>query len=375
MPWLRRRRNGFLVSWRDENRRERSRFFGDEQDAVAFLKEAEGQELAAKVLRGPGIPGWDDPDAIPEAVEDEYGFARYLRDFIEKDRNLRETTREQYLISLRTHIEGTLLGRADVRAIMPDDVQRFWDRLKIGNGALRNVQQLLSKGFNRAVRAGLIDVSPLHRTDIHRPSKRRATEIVPLTVSEIEQLADGAIQPRARMAILLMAYGGLRAGEVGGLRTQDVDFKRCQLRLRQQVVRTHRGMYVTDLKTDAARRTVPVPCSLAEELRAFVDANRAADDGRIFHSDGRLWSHQLIRKAVVTAAKRAGIRDVHPHVLRHTAVSLLIDDGANPKAIQVFVGHSNIQMTLDVYGHLFDYGGAALGESMERRREAHRNGS
>ncbi len=67
------------------------------------------------------------------------------------------------------------------------------------------------------------------------------------------------------------------------------------------------------------------------------------------------------------------MRPVNSHLLRHTAVSLLIDDGANPKAIQAFVGHSNIRETMDTYGHLFDYGGQALADSMERRREQYRN--
>jgi integrase len=70
----------------------------------------------------------------------------------------------------------------------------------------------------------------------------------------------------------------------------------------------------------------------------------------------------------------ANLPPIHAHMLSHTAVSLLIDDGANPKAIQTFVGHSSITMTLGTYGHLMDYGGGALVESMERRREAHRNG-
>jgi integrase len=65
---------------------------------------------------------------------------------------------------------------------------------------------------------------------------------------------------------------------------------------------------------------------------------------------------------------------VHAHQLRHAAVSLLIDDGANPKDIQAFVGHADIRETLQTYGHLFDHGGAALAASMERRREARRNG-
>lgn len=377
MAWIVERRGGFLVRWRDAERKTRSKFVHTPEEAEELRAKVEAQARARRVLSGvEGIPGWESERVVGEAAEPEYAFETYLRAAIENDRNLRETTREMYLIGVRNHIEKTPLGKADIRGIQPEDVQRFWDGLEIGNGALRNVQQLLSKGFNRAVRGGLIDVSPLRRTDIRRPTKRQRAHVVPLTVAQIERLADAASTRRTRLAVLLMAYTGLRAGEVGGLRVQDVVAERGQLRLRQQVVRTHSKKFITDLKTEAARRTVPVPPSLIAELRAFYEEEPPAADGRIFGGpNGELWAHSAINAAVKKAAARAGLPGVHSHMLRHTAVSLLIDDGANPKAIQAFVGHSNIQMTLGVYGHLFDYGGAALAESMERRREAHRNGT
>jgi integrase len=173
-----------------------------------------------------------------------------------------------------------------------------------------------------------------------------------------------------------MGYGGLRAGEVGGLRTEDIDTEKCRLRLRQQVIRLHAGRKITTLKTGSSRRTVPVPCSLSDELAQYVKENPPAADGRVFHTakDGLL-AHQAINNAVQRAAAAAGMRKVNAHLLRHTAVSLLIDDGANIKAVQAFCGHARIQETLDTYGHLFDYGADALGESMERRREKYRNGN
>lgn len=84
-------------------------------------------------------------------------------------------------------------------------------------------------------------------------------------------------------------------------------------------------------------------------------------------------AHTAINHGVHTAATRAGLPPVNAHRLRHTAVSLLIDQGANPKAIQQFVGHSDIRMTLGTYGHLFDYGGQVLADSLEALREKHRN--
>jgi integrase len=106
-----------------------------------------------------------------------------------------------------------------------------------------------------------------------------------------------------------------------------------------------------------------------------VAAYRSAADGRVFHGpNGEMRDHSLINGTVRAAAKRTGMQGVHSHLLRHSAVSLLIDAGMNTKQIQEFAGHASAMMTLDVYGHLFDQAGAELGEAMEGLRERHRNG-
>ncbi len=370
--------NGFLVRWRDGGRRTRlrSRFVRTEDEARELKSKLDRTALARRVMRTP-VP-WDDATGPLAAVDEGFAFADYLQTVIGRDKSLRPSSRDTYMHSLRNHIARTALGRADIRAITPDDVRDYWTRLRLGPGALRNVRQLLSKGLNAAIHEGIRDDNPMVRAAIRAPAKDRQVEVVPLTVAEVERLAEAAVTPRDRLMILVAAYGGLRAGEVGGLRVEDVDFDRCQLRLRQQVIYARGvGPIVAPLKTRAARRTVPIPSSVAEELRAFIDTTPPAPDGRLFfgNGDGAGLTHVAVNHVVQRAAKRAGMRPVNAHQLRHTAVSLLIDDGANPLAIQAFVGHSDIKMTLGVYGHLFDYGGQALADSLERRREAHRNGA
>ncbi|MDP9225734.1 MAG: site-specific integrase [Actinomycetota bacterium] len=399
MAWITQKGSGFLVRWRDERKRTRSRYFKDRADAEAEKARHESSALQKAVQSGPRVgdysPGvyfdkermgwfWPDgkrfvqPDSIgaDEARETEYAVANYLRSIIDQDKELRLSSRETYLHSLKNHIADTPLGRADIRVCSVETVKDFWAKLDVGVGALRNVYLLLAKAFNCAVREALIDVSPLKRSGIKSPAKSRRAEVIPLTVAEVERLADAACFPRDRLAILLMAYAGLRAGEVGGLRVQDVDFERCRISVRQQVVQTHREKRITPLKTKSARRTLDVARGIMDELKAFTEAEPPTPDGRIFHGvDGNLWAHSKINRQVHKAASAAGLRPVHSHMLRHTAVSLLIDDGANPKAIQAFVGHANITETLQTYGHLFDFGGRALAESMERRRERYRNAS
>lgn len=369
MASISRRRNGYLVRWK-ENRRERSRYFAQADMAESFKETVERRQLASRVLSGtPGIPGWNGEVTIGAALDDEMAFERYARRLIEQDAELRISVREKYISILQTRIEGSQLGQADIRTIGPDVIQAYWigvDRNR------RNVYQLIAKTFNAAVRAGVIEVSPMRRANVKRPSARIGPEDRVLPVDELERLADNVRDPRGRMAVLLMGYCGLRAGEVGGLRREDVAAGR--LYIRQAVVQTGRTKYVSPPKTPSARRTVAMPPSVAKELEAFISANPPAADGRIFHrGNGELWAHQAINHQVQKAAKRAGLPPVHAHQLRHTAVSLLIDDGANPKAIQVFVGHARIEETLGTYGHLFDHGGDALAASMERRRQEHRN--
>ena len=385
MAYVTERGKTFIVGWRDAESG-KSRYYGVPYDkgpepltreeararAEVVRQERERTERAGKRAFGRAIRsiGGPDPDPGP------FAFGAYLRRMVADDHDLRDSTRELYTRNTRVHIEGTALARIDVRDVSPEDLSTFWRGLDVGTGARRNVYQLLSKVFNRAIAQGLLDVSPLKRApEVRRPSKGRASEVVPLTVAQVEALAEAARSPRDRLEVLVMAYGGLRAGEVGGLRVQDIDFGRCQLRLRQQVARvTGKGQYISPLKTKAARRTVTVPWSITTELAAFLEATPAAADGRVFHGpNGELRAHNAVNHSVTAAARVAGIA-THAHALRHTAVSLAIESGANPKAIQAFVGHSDIRETLQTYGHLFDYGGASIAEGFERLREAHRNG-
>jgi len=395
-----RKPNGtFLVRWREGGRssRQQSRQFGTEAQALAFKKEKEQerglgpyrtrreQQLAEARFWG---------ELAPPSAEEGWSIASYIRRMVEAQ-DLRPTTRALYLRNLRVHVEDTDLGRADVRYAMPQDVTDWWTNLKkrAGVGARRNVVQLVSKAFNRAQLVGDRDDNPLRRApEVKRPSKARQVEVEPLTYGQVMDLAEAARVPRRgqvgpvaemarerdRLEVLVMGIGGLRAGEVGGLRRQDMARQagRCQLRLRQQVVReTGKPAYVSQLKTDAARRTVTIPCWLWDEIEAFVRTHPPLEGGRVFHGpNGEPRAHNDVNHAVQAAGKRIGM-DVNAHQLRHTAVSLLIDRGANPRAIQRFVGHSDIKMTLGTYGHLFDEGGAALADIMAELHEEHRNGS
>ena len=70
-------------------------------------------------------------------------------------------------------------------------------------------------------------------------------------------------------------------------------------------------------------------------------------------SEGKRWDERNIRRSWYRCLKKAELRRVRFHDLRHTFISLLIEQGAHPKYIQEQAGHSSIQVTMDTYGHLF----------------------
>jgi integrase len=314
---------------------------------------------------------------LPGAVEPQFAFERYARSVVEANRDLARTTKALRLRTIRVHIAGTPIGEADVRTISADDLTSYWSNLTTSEGALGNIHEVLSVTFRRAVRQGLREDNPLDKAeDVRKSRKRVRGEVRPLTTAEVERLANAASSPRDRLEILLMAYGGLRAGEVGGLRVHDIDWQRGRLHLEQQVRRiSGDGLEVAGLKTRAARRIVTLPRSVMDDMRAFVDENPPTPEGLVFHGlQGGMRDAVRINASVQKAAKRAKVK-THAHALRHTAVSMWVADGASPTDVQHMVGHTDIKVTLGQYSHLFEYGGQELADSMERRREEHRNGT
>jgi integrase len=378
----------WLVRWR-EDAKQRYRQFRTEDEAQAFKERIEGETRARKVLADvPGIPGWEG-GPLPKAADSAFSVAGYARR-LAQDPDLRPTTRTEYGRRIHHYLDGTALGQMDIQHVQPADLAEWWAGLRdaktgepAGVGVRRNAAKLIARVFNRAVQVGDIDVSPLQRVpEIKRPRVRKRDNA--LTIAQLERLATAAaegegrseqVRRRDRLIVLVMGFGGLRASEVGGLNASDVhrNGKRCRLRVARAVVREGGRTYLTELKTEAARRTVSIPCSVADELEAFLRAYEI--DGPLFtQRSGQLMNRNSIAHVVERAAARAGLQGVHAHALRHTAASIAVQAGANPEALRAMLGHSDVRITLGTYTHLWTWGADEIADTMERLRDEYRNG-
>jgi len=148
---------------------------------------------------------------------------------------------------------------------------------------------------------------------------------------------------------------GLRFSEVAGLRVGRVDTGR----LRMHVLETSPqvGSERAEPKTAAGRRTVPVPGLIAEMLDNHLNRYGLAGnaDALVFSAErgGRLNAANWHKRAWVPARNSARLPTLRFHDLRHSAVPLWVAMSANLLQVSRWLGHSTVQITADVYGHLF----------------------
>lgn len=154
-----------------------------------------------------------------------------------------------------------------------------------------------------------------------------------LTREEYRALLAGCRQPHARLYIILSLITGGRRGAVLDLTWDRVDFERG----------------IIDLKTVGGRRrkgrgTMPFNDDAADELKK---AREAALTPYVIEYAGAKVAN--CKKAFAAAVKRAGLEDVTPHDLRHTAAVWMIEGGASLEEVGQFLGHSDLRVTYRVY--------------------------
>jgi integrase len=185
-----------------------------------------------------------------------------------------------------------------------------------------------------------------------------------LSAAEVERLAE-AIVPPYGVLVRFAAYTGLRAGEIAALRVKRLDLLRGTVRVVEAASEVS-GRLITGPTKTHAERTVLLPRFLRDELAAYLASRPRDRDAFVFTAPkgGPLRHHNFYNRQFCPALVRAGLPEqIRFHDLRHTCASLLIAQGAHPKAIQVHLGHSSIQVTMDRYGHLFP---DALGHLADR---------
>jgi integrase len=220
----------------------------------------------------------------------------------------------------------------------------------------------MSKIMRSAVETGLLKTNPC--TTVRFPRIER-TEMRFLSPPEVVRLAD-AIHPRYRAVVFLGAYGGLRAGELFGLRVDRLDLVNRHVDVMEQVVEVSGYLHFGPPKTRAGRRRVSLPSVVTDALTAHLEAYPSAEFVFTGPDSGTVRSNAWRQRFWLPAIKKAEVAPFRIHDLRHPAVALWIAAGASPREIASRAGHSSVSVVLDRYGHLLPGTEERVNEVLDR---------
>jgi integrase len=355
----------YRARYRDANNRTRSTTFDRLEQARQFLRGLNGD-----LARGEFV----DPAQARER------FDEWADRWWQTTVSLRPSTRYGYRCILDNHVLPYFGGRK-IGAIDFADVEDFLaDRARAGLSPkmVRQSLSILSLVLKLAVRARALAHNPAAGHEV-RMRRRKLREGDVLDMAGVHRLVAHTRDPY-KPAVWLLALAGLRPAELCGLRVRDVDFARHTVSVRATLMPVHKfddeptRMVEGPPKTDAGDRCIPVPAWLCEELAAMLAARGDVDrDGWLFlNAHGNPLNRDLFRANVIRPALRsAGLpATIRTYDLRHSHASLLIELGANPLAIAQRMGHSDPNVTLRVYGHLFEGAQAKLSEQLDALRAA-----
>jgi integrase len=261
----------------------------------------------------------------------------------------------------------------------------------ISNGEIREwVGRMTSDGMSaasarKAVFAlrGMLDAAVADRrlsvnpaTSVPLPAERHVEQRF-LTTDEVATLAD-RIAPQYRALVLLGAYGGLRWGELAGLRRSRVDVLRSRVVITETAVDVGGTITFGEPKTAKSRRVVPIARSVMRELETHLATYTGPDaDDLVFTAakGGPMYRGTFWPTVWTPAVKATGLNGLRIHDLRHTFVAIMSAAGANPKEISTWAGHSSVAFTLDRYGHLYDDHGDDVADRIDALLAASRSRS
>jgi len=172
---------------------------------------------------------------------------------------------------------------------------------------------------------------------VKRPKKEKRIPEV-LSKDEIKLLLDSIENKKSKLMLSLIYACGFRVSELTNLKIQDLNFE-------------NKAGYVKQGK-GKKDRIFNIPEALFTELKEQAEKQKQEGQEYLFTSkNGRLTSRNL-QKIVKAAAKNAGIeRSVHPHTLRHSYATHLLEDGVDIRFIQELLGHSDLSTTQQ-YAHV-----------------------
>lgn len=235
-----------------------------------------------------------------------------------------------------------------VNTITAKDI-RDWQNQQIDLGYsdayLDRIQNMMVTILNYAVRYYNLPSNPCDKAG-HIGKRTRSMNF--WTLEQYNRIIQNVTDSRARTALQLLFYSGIRFGELLALTLGDCDFSANTINITKSLQPKSTGDLVGPPKTDNGIRKISMPAAIMQQLKGYTQMiyGLSAED-RLF-----TFSKTLISNNMKRSASKENLPIIRIHDLRHSHVSLLIEMGFTPHLIAERIGDT-VQMVNNTYGHLY----------------------
>ena len=225
----------------------------------------------------------------------------------------------------------------------------------LSNKSIRDITSVLKSSIKYAIKNKLMDYVDL---EFYYPNNNLKGKLYIFSKGEQKKLIDYTMSRRSGkdIGIVLTLYTGLRIGEICALKWGDINFKKNYLVVNKTIQRIYmknnRGkgkskVIITTPKTKSSIRTIPINWEFCHMLKVL----KKDDDCYILSSKTKYIEPRTFRKYYYRVLKKLEINDMNFHSLRHTFASNCIRLGCDYKTVSELLGHSSVNITLNIYVH------------------------
>ncbi|MEL5938814.1 tyrosine-type recombinase/integrase [Tetragenococcus halophilus] len=253
----------------------------------------------------------------------------------------------------------------DITAMDAQKQMNVWQKEFVKASTIMSYAGLV---FDCAVRLEEISSNPI--SAIRKPSKKKESKkdtsfnfYDKEELKEFMAAAEMSSNKKAYVFFRLLAFTGIRRGEILALRWYDIDFNEQTLSINKAIAHSETGLYEKDVKTKASNRVISIDDITTKILKEFQGVSDkevrifpAENGGILSPAKPRKWLYTI--QNYIDKKRKENEEDAKPmkrittHGFRHTHASLLFEAGASIKDVQYRLGHSDIKTTMDTYTHV-----------------------
>ncbi|WP_130868384.1 site-specific integrase [Intestinimonas massiliensis (ex Afouda et al. 2020)] len=220
-------------------------------------------------------------------------------------------------------------------------------------------KNILSQTLDEGVKSGLLPANPCRFLSLPRVQRHEAHFY---TAQQLQALFDAIRDEPLYPLVKIAALYGLRRSELLGLKWDSIDFERKTLTIRHTVSKVTKAVEKDKTKNASSYRSFPL---IPEAETIFRREQEAANKNRRLFGrqyqendsvfkwpDGHPFSPDYVTDRFSSLLRKHGLPPIRFHELRHSCASLLLNAGFHLKDVQEWMGHADIKMTANIYGHL-----------------------